>query len=906
MHYGKKSVSNTQKKISSKGKKTTKRVGVRLFKAFVVCMILLMIAGAAGAGLFVKKIIDDAPTVTPDDVKPSGFTTFVYAADGTEIERFVASGSNRIYKTIDQIPDYLGNAFVAVEDSRFYEHNGIDIQGIMRAAVVGVTSGNFSEGASTLTQQLIKNNVFPNFLNEETFFDSLQRKLQEQYLAVEIEKQMSKDEILEAYMNTINLGQNCLGVQSAALRYFNKDVSELTLSEATVIAGITQNPAKYNPIVNPEKNAERRVKVLGDMLEQGYITQEEHDAALADDVYSRIQTTNAAVAEETPYTYFVDALVEQVLEDLQEKKGYTYNQAYNALYSGGLTIKTTQDLNIQKICDEEVADNSNYPGLIEYGLSYVGTIWRADGTVENYSTEMLKKYLSDTKGGKYPLVFSSPEAAQQAVDDFKATLNIQEGDTVDERVSISPQPQTSVVIMDQYTGQVKAIVGGRGSKETSLSLNRATDSPRQPGSCFKILSTYVPALDAGGYSLGTGVEDAPFTYDNGRPVRNWWGANSYRGWMSVRTAIEQSANVVTVKVLDDITPQLGYDYLMKMRFTTLVDGTDENFPGFTDINLPTALGGLTKGVYNIEMTAAYAAIANDGIYTEPILYTEILDHDGNVLLANTPETERIMENTTASLITNAMVGVVTRGTGTRARLSGMPVSGKTGTTSDNVDIWFSAYTPYYTCSVWGGYDTNKPMNNTSWHLTLWRNIMQRVHADLEYKDFEMTGDIVRGTVCKETGLLCHETCDSITEYFAKGALPTKRCEGHATEFCECEEHAPEDCHCKAINGPCICEMTETCECAPHAPEDCECKAKNGPCICETPEEGGEDTPPTTEPTPTPTPTPDPTPTPTPTPDPTPTPTPDPTPTPTPTPEPAPATTTDPVAIINLIRRFWNI
>ena len=227
MNYGKKKASQRQKKITSKSTMQGKRVGVRLFKAFLLCLLFVGIAGVVGGGVFVKKILDNTPEVSPADVKPSGYTTFVYADDGkTEIQRFVASGSNRVYKTLDEIPEDLQHAFIAIEDERFYDHNGIDLQGIARAAMVGLTSGNFSEGASTLTQQLIKNNVFPEFTEEKTFYDRLQRKLQEQFLALEIEKQMSKEEILEAYLNTINLGQNSLGVQSAAQRYFAKDVSE--------------------------------------------------------------------------------------------------------------------------------------------------------------------------------------------------------------------------------------------------------------------------------------------------------------------------------------------------------------------------------------------------------------------------------------------------------------------------------------------------------------------------------------------------------------------------------------------------------------------------------------------------------------------------------------------------------
>ena len=337
MDYGKQSLNKKKKNISSKKAMKKKRVGVRLFKALLICVLLIAIVGVSVVGMFAKRIIDNTPTVTPADVKPSGFTSFVYSEDGTLLEKFVQSGSNRVYRSIDEIPQDLADAFVAIEDERFYEHNGIDLKGILRAAVVGITSGgHFSEGASTLTQQLIKNNVFPDFIYEETFMDRVERKLQEQVLAVQIEQQMSKDEIIEAYMNTINLGQNCLGVQAASKRYFGKDVSELTLSECAVIASITQNPSWYDPVVHPDANAKRRTKVLDNMLEQEYITQEEYDTATADTVYDRIVQT-AAEEDSSAYSYFNDALIEQVIKDLQTKKGYSETQAYNALYSGGLT-----------------------------------------------------------------------------------------------------------------------------------------------------------------------------------------------------------------------------------------------------------------------------------------------------------------------------------------------------------------------------------------------------------------------------------------------------------------------------------------------------------------------------------------------------------------------------------------
>ena len=334
MNYGKRSASKKQKNITSKANMRKKKIGVRLFKGFLLCIAVVCIAGAAGAGLLVKRIIDNAPEITPSSIKPEGYTSVAYADDNaTIIEDFKQAGSNRVYVTIDEIPEDLQHAFVAVEDSRFYQHNGIDPQGILRAAVVGLTSGHFSEGASTITQQLIKNNVFPDFINESQL-EKVERKLQEQYLALQLEKQLSKEEILESYLNTINLGQNTLGVQAAAKRYFGKDVSDLTLSECATIAAITKSPGGYNPITNPEKNAERRKKVLDDMLEQGYIDQAEHDEALADDVYSRIQTVNTQVLEETRVTsYFVDALIDQLMDDLTSADGlgYTETQAYNAI-----------------------------------------------------------------------------------------------------------------------------------------------------------------------------------------------------------------------------------------------------------------------------------------------------------------------------------------------------------------------------------------------------------------------------------------------------------------------------------------------------------------------------------------------------------------------------------------------
>ena len=701
MNYGKNNLSKRKQNISSKKRMKKKRVGVRFFKALVICILLLGVICVVGAGVFAKKIIDNAPAVSAEDILPKGYTTNIVDANGTVIETLKDSDSNRVYKTYDEITannEFMPHAFVAIEDERFYEHNGIDLQGIIRAGFVGNSNGfNFSEGASTLTQQLIKNNVYPNFVNEKTFFDKVERKLQEQYLALQFEKEMNKEQILEAYMNTINLGQGCLGVQTASMRYFNKDVSDLTLSECAVIAAITQNPTRYDPVKNPEENAKRRETVLNNMLEQGYIDQAQYDEAVADNVYDRILETSAITEDNTPYSYFTDSLIEQLVEDLKAQKGYSETQAYNLIYSGGLTVVSTQDLRIQQICDEVTSDPDYYPRT-EYGLEFALTVHRADGTSENYSKEQLKKYISENIDSNNPLVFSSKDDAVAAIEAYKSTLNIdtEAGDTVDENYTITLQPQVSFVVMDQATGYVKALVGGRGEKTGNLTLNRATDSTKQPGSCFKILSTYGPGIDQGKITLASPVEDEPYKYESGQVVHNW--NDKYIGTTTVRNAIKLSLNTCAVQTLTEVVgPAEGYKYLKEnFGITTLTDD---------DMVQALALGGITNGVKNIEMTAAFASIANGGTYTEPILYTQVLDHDGNVLIDNSsPATHEAVKDSTAYLLTSAMEDVVNSGTGTAARLDNMATAGKTGSTNDYADIWFCGFTPYYTAGIWGGYD----------------------------------------------------------------------------------------------------------------------------------------------------------------------------------------------------------
>ena len=795
MNYGKKSVSKKRNSLISRTAMMGKRAHVSLIRVlFVVLITICVVIGCTGIGAF-RGIIDNAPDVNDIDISPLGYATFLYDGDGNQLRKLTAPSSNRLPVSIDQIPVDLQHAVVAIEDERFYEHNGIDVRGILRAFVKNLSSGDLSEGASTITQQLLKNNVFTNWTQESTWLERFTRKIQEQYLAVEIEKKINdKNVILENYLNTINLGAGTYGVQAAARKYFNKDVWDLNLSECTTLAGITQNPTQYNPIEHPEANAKRRKEVLDHMIDQGYITQEQYNQVINDDIYSEIQAAQVLNEEtdNTVYSYFEDELIDQVINDLMNIKGYTRTQAQNLVYSGGLSIYTTQDASIQKILDEEYADPSNYPDYVQYALDYALTVQNPDGEEVNYSKEMLRLYFQN-EDPEFDILFDSQEEGQSYVDRYKEHVLADGSTVVSERVSFAPQPQSSMSIIDQHTGYVKAIIGGRGEKTASLTLNRATDTTRQPGSTFKILSTYAPALNEKGMTLATTFEDEPYNYPDGSPVNN--ASKSYGGTTTIRRAIQNSINVVAVKCLEEVTPELGLQYLDNFGFTTLAHGTeaDKDADGtiWTDANLPMALGGLTHGVTNVELCAAYAAIANNGNYIEPIYYTKILDHNGNVLIEKNSAGRSVIKESTAWLLTSAMEDVVNQGTGTACQLDDMTVAGKTGTTDAYNDLWFVGYTPYYTCAVWSGFDNNEklPEDARDFHKNLWKKVMTRIHEGLPDKEFDMPASVEKISICEETGLLPRAGCPVITEYFDIGDVPTDYCDQH---FYESDDTGEED------------------------------------------------------------------------------------------------------------------
>ena len=793
MNYGKKEIDSKIDKINSSNKKIFNKIklNVKIF-AVIIVFTLILCAVFSGVGI-VRGLTDSAPDINEENIMPDGYPSIIYDANGKKVQKLMGINANREYKKITDIPECVQNAFVAIEDARFYKHSGVDLQGILRAVFSALSDEKVTQGASTITQQLLKNQVFGGG-NEKSFFGKVSRKIQEQSLAIKLESTIDKKKILEYYLNTINLGQNTMGVETASKRYFGKSVSKLTVSEAAVLAGITQNPTEYNPITEQQNNEAKRKIILKNMLDQKYITEDEYEEALGDDVYSRIQDINKE-KRTSSYgdinSYYVDAVIENVVSDLKQKLGYTETQAYNAIYREGLKIYTCQDQSLQKICDDVINNDKYYQKNTKSYLSYQLKVKKSDGETELYTEGDVRAFINDAHKKRISFYFKNRKKAEKYIKMFKKK-NLDKHDKIlSESINLIKQPQASFVLMEQSTGKVRAIVGGRGEKTANRTLNRAASSKRQPGSTFKVLSTYLPALDTSGFTLANVMDDAPYKYPGTNKRVKDWDSSGYKGLTSLRQGIVDSVNIVTVKTFQKVTPQTGFDYLLNLGFTTLVDRRETSDGQiYSDIQLPTALGGLTDGVTNVELTAAYAAIANGGTYIKPVYYTKIVDSKGNVLLQNSKSGKKVMKNTTAWLLTDAMKDVIKRGTGKKAAFKKikMPQAGKTGTTSDNTDFWFEGYTPYYTAGIWLGYDSMFTQMSGSASTIMWRDIMEKVHKvkKLKNKNFKKPEDIITRKICKKCGKLAvYGLCDRAldgndikTEYFARGTQPKESCDCH--------------------------------------------------------------------------------------------------------------------------------
>jgi penicillin-binding protein 1A len=712
---------NTKKKKKKKQRNILKGILITLL---IICSLTF----AAGTGM-VAAVIKSAPAIDTDIISNLKQSSILYDKDGNFIES-LSTEENRTVVSFNEIPENLKEAVIAIEDERFQKHHGIDIKRIFGAVWHDIKTMSREQGASTITQQLIKNYA----LTPDKKFT---RKFQEMYLATQLERKLSKDQILNAYLNTIFLGGNAYGVQSASMLYFGKDVEKLTLAESALIAGLTQNPAKFNPLSKRNVEArtnnteptyrDRQEKVLNNMLKLGFITEEEHEKAFNEKlVFQTKKPINTM-----KYQWFVEPAVDQVAKDLAEKFDISEKEAKQRLRTAGYNVYLTIDTNIQDAA-QKVIDNDNY---------YKGL------TVP----KNLKTYAADAQ--------SKPKA----------------------------EPQAAAVIFDYATGEMRAIVGGRGEHELQ-SLNRATEVPRQPGSSIKPLAVYGPAIDTQLSNPASVIEDTPYTSPDG-----WSPGNSdgqFLGPITIREAIKRSRNLVAVRLGMEVGVNTAADYVKdKFHISTIVTSGKTNDKNIAALSL----GGMTHGVYPYEMAAAYGVFGNNGMYSEPIMYTKVTDRNGTVILEKTSEQTKSLSPQAAYLMTDMMKEVVKGGagaTGTSANFGSMPAAGKTGTASDYTNAWFAGLTPYYSGAVWIGHDkpnTKVTGLKSSLAAKMWGEIMKEAHKGLTVKNFERPSNLVSAQICIDSGKAPSELCSQDvagarirTELFAQGTQPVEICDTHLT------------------------------------------------------------------------------------------------------------------------------
>ncbi len=686
--------------------------GIKIFSEIMLSLILIGITTACICGVvFANYINDHLVPISDVDVASItlNLTSKVYAENKETGEYFeletLHGGENRVEVDLADIPLDLQHAFIAIEDDDFYEHNGVDWKRTIGAALNWVLPLGDSYGGSTITQQLIKNATGNNDFK-------VTRKLTEVLSALNVEEKLEKDEILELYLNTIYFGRSAYGVSTAATTYFAKDLSELNLAECAAIAGITNNPSLYDPFRFPENVKSRQETILFEMHRQGYISTSEYEDALDYEmVYAFEEYVNDLA---TTQSYFVDALVDQILDDLVDQKGYSETTAANLLYSGGLNIHATVDTSVQTHMEAVFKNEENYP-----------------------------------------------------------TITGKNGDL----------PEAAMVVIDNSTGYVAGLVGGRGEKEGARVLNRV-NSPRQPGSSIKPLAVYAPAFEAGLITPISVLDDSPIEFTTSI---TGWPKNVdrvYSGRETITNAVRVSTNTIAAKVLQMYGVTNSYNFLeSSFGFTTLVEADTHGLAALS-------LGGMTQGVTVLEMTAAYTAIANDGNYIEPILYTHITDSNGEIILDNrVNESTLIFNNPNTVHYTRQVLSNVVNAAGGTAygyKVPNMETYGKTGTTDSRHDLWFAGSTPYYTAVTWMGYDNPEALETYSGTKNLWQDVMNPIHEGLEAKSFPDPTDFVSVSYCLDSGLLPSEYCAHdvrgsrvASGYIAASDIPTETCTMHA-------------------------------------------------------------------------------------------------------------------------------
>ena len=862
-------------------KKQKKNKKLTVFKVIKIFLVLILIVGILAGGVLagaVLSIVKDAPQIDPSNINASlAQTSSILDLDGNLIEKIQAP-EFRTVVSLSQMPQNLLDAFISIEDKRFEKHIGIDPYGIGSAIMDNFRSGSL-RGASTITQQLARN----LYLSNEV---SWTRKITEAYLALKMEQILSKDQILEAYLNRSSFGQNAYGVQEASRTYFSKNVEDLTLAECALLAGIVKGPHIYQPYIRVkpedfdstkhfevgqidvlgeryitvfnEESVNRQKIVLLQMLDLEKITQDEYDEALKQDIKSSLKPEIKKNNDIT--SYFTDYVKTTVVQALMDKLGYTREEAEEQLFSGGLKIYATIDIDMQKQLENVyenfteilVGNTKNIKGpvLVDWRLNNAGNVLDDNNNLIFYKKGNLltDDYFLVLEEGTYEVEKDDIVLKNNKLTPYAKHIDVSDYYTIDDRKNLVThtvgsivipegefkiqndnsiritkafldknddfykiennklminskyfyiskngivQPQSATLVLDYRTGHIKAVVGGRDVDGQRI-LNRATDSARQPGSAIKPVAVYLPALD-NGYTAATSIDDVPFYNGNGKLwPKNWY--TGYRGIHTLRKSVEQSVNVNSVKTLQSIGIDTSLSYLAKMGIVNIEHPERDNIvtrsenTSTNDENLSAlGLGGMTEGLSPLELTAAYGAIANNGVYIEPVAFTKIIDKNGNLLLDNTPKENIVTSPQVAYIMGDILRTTVANGLASRAKLSNMVVAGKTGTTQNQADIWFIGYTPYYVSGVWIGNDSPKITisKGSSTAAQLWQHINTKVHENLESKtSFDKPEGIVSASICGQSGLLASRLCSQDprgvirTEIFVSGTVPKAYCDMH--------------------------------------------------------------------------------------------------------------------------------
>ena len=714
---------------------------IRLSFIIALCVGLALLGAVIGIA---KAFVDTAPTLDLAALDAQDKTSFIYDSEGNLITDYKGT-EDRIMVSIDEIPEMLQNAFIAVEDARFYEHNGVDVKRIVGALVANFTSGS-TQGGSTITQQLIKQTV----LSSE---QSYKRKLQEAYLAMELETRYTKKQILESYLNTIFLGGSYYGVRVAAYGYFGKELDQLTLRECAMLAGLTRSPNYYNPRSNfytrntegsntPDITNNRTDYVLRQMRENGLITAQQYNAAL--------DRSTASVLEKSPastdmyaYPHYVEYAISDVVDTFLDLNGLEDTSANryameNKLRTGGYSVYLCLDTEIQEIVEDTLANWSDYPRLRD----------PSD-----------KVYQSRNADGTYTEI---------------------------------EQPQAAACVFDYRTGELKAIVGGRYKPTTRKTLNRASGMNMPVGSSIKPLTVYAPAIDLG-------ASPASIAYNMPVPISGWkdssgkdswpknYGGGGYKGPQSFRSALRNSYNTAAAQILMTyvgVSRSVEYLHLM----------------GIPDKNInadPFGLALGSSGITPVQMAVAFGTIANKGVYQQPLSFSRIVDSNGNVVVDMHQQQDRhqVFKPSTAYLVVDMLKEAVQSGTGTKAKISSQVVAGKTGTNSDSKGVFFAGMTGWYSASVWIGHDNYKALSSKSTGgnaaAPLWQSFMEKIHKAKNLDSREIIDgtpsdyNLVRVTTCGVSGQLATDACyndvngyKTITDYWSADSVPTAYCSMH--------------------------------------------------------------------------------------------------------------------------------